>query len=360
FRFDERLRSLETTFSEYRQTNPFVDAVSAISGIVHQYMTQQMTEAVREAVQIQTNRIQDSLQRENDDFLRNIDENIKKIIKGQVKSQVKEQVSRILPQIEESMNATLEDEVLTRSTHSSRTLYAISDDLSEMELKKILIEKMEGNKSIQRSDEQRNLYKALVEAYDANKSILDTYGESTILKRRREDDDQEGPSAGSDRGSKRQKEGGEHASASTPSETATGSAGRSTTGSQSRQLSASESAFAEEPVQTTCQIEEPPHQVFETGTDDQPIVQTSQHPEWFSQPRRPPSPDRDWNKTLPAAQGDAQSWISDLARQTDARSSFNELLDTPIDFFNFIMNRLGIATLTPELLAGPTYELMRG
>nr|GFC61400.1 hypothetical protein [Tanacetum cinerariifolium] len=30
FRFDERLRSLETTFSEYRQTNPFVDAVSAI------------------------------------------------------------------------------------------------------------------------------------------------------------------------------------------------------------------------------------------------------------------------------------------------------------------------------------------
>nr|GFC00848.1 hypothetical protein [Tanacetum cinerariifolium] len=27
FRFDERLKSLETTFSEYRQTNPFVDAV---------------------------------------------------------------------------------------------------------------------------------------------------------------------------------------------------------------------------------------------------------------------------------------------------------------------------------------------
>nr|GFD45814.1 hypothetical protein [Tanacetum cinerariifolium] len=43
FRFDERLRSLETTFSKYRQTNPFVDAVSAIPGIVHQYMTQQMT-----------------------------------------------------------------------------------------------------------------------------------------------------------------------------------------------------------------------------------------------------------------------------------------------------------------------------
>nr|GFC93452.1 hypothetical protein [Tanacetum cinerariifolium] len=49
-------------------------------------------------------------------------------------------------------------------------------------------------------------------------------------------------------------------------------------------MSASESALAEEPVQTTCQIEEPPYLMFETGADDQPIVQTSQHPEWFSQP----------------------------------------------------------------------------
>nr|GFA74225.1 hypothetical protein [Tanacetum cinerariifolium] len=178
---------------------------------------------------------------------------------------------------------------------------------------------MEGNKSIQRSDEQRYLYKALVEAYDADKTIQDTYGESTILKRKREDDDQEGPSAGSDRGSKRQREGGEHTSASTPSETATG----------------------KEPVQTTCQIEEPTHL----------------HPEWFSQPRRPPTPDRDWNKTLPTAQGNAQSWISALAKQTDARSSFNELLDTPIDFSNFIMNRLGVDTLTPELLAELEYHL---
>nr|GEW92724.1 hypothetical protein [Tanacetum cinerariifolium] len=133
-------------------------------------------------------------------------------------------------------------------------------DLSEMELKKILIDKMEGNKSIQRSDEQRNLYKALVEAYDADKTILESYGEAVILKRRR----------------------GEHASASTPSEQATGSAGRSTTGSQSRQLSTSESAFAEEPVQTTCHMEEPSHP-----------------------PRRPPTPDRDWNKSVQATQGNA-------------------------------------------------------
>nr|GEV27002.1 zinc finger, CCHC-type [Tanacetum cinerariifolium] len=266
FRFKDRVKSLEVNFSEFMRTN-------------------QSTEA--------TDGLQDSLQRENDENLKTIDDNMKKIIKEQVKSQVKAQVSRILPRIEESVNVQLKAEVLTRSSHSSRTSYVVAVDLSEMELKKILIDKMEGNKSIQRSDEQRNLYKALVEAYDADKTILDTYGESAILKRRRDDDDdQEGPSAGSDRGSKRRREGGEHASTSTPSEPATWIAGRSLTGTQSRQMSASETAFAEEPVQTTCQMEEPSHSVFETGVEDQPIVQTSQHPEWFSQPRKPLTPDQ--------------------------------------------------------------------
>nr|GFC93083.1 hypothetical protein [Tanacetum cinerariifolium] len=133
---------------------------------------------------------------------------------------------------------------------------------------------------------------ALVEAYEADKAILDTYGESTILKRRREDDDQEAPFAGPNRGSKRQKEGGEQASASTPSEKASKGTGGSKTGSQSQQQSASKSAYAEEPVQTTCQMEETPLPVYETGADDQPTVQTSQHTKWFSQPRKPPSPDR--------------------------------------------------------------------
>nr|GEV37110.1 hypothetical protein [Tanacetum cinerariifolium] len=101
-------------------------------------------------------------------------------------------------------------------------------------------------------------------------------------RRREDDDDQEGPSAGSDRGSKRRREGGEPESASTPSEPATKS------------------------------------------------------------PRKPPTPDRDWNKTLLAIQGSTQTWISELAKQADSRSSFNELLDTPLDFSNFIMHRLEV------------------
>nr|GFA47446.1 hypothetical protein [Tanacetum cinerariifolium] len=479
---------------------------------------------------------------------------MKKIIKEKVKTQVKAQVTRILPRIKESVNAQLEAEVLSRSSRSSRTSYAVAADLSEMEIKKILIDKMEGNKSIQRSDEQRNLYKALVEAYDADKTILDTYGESTILKRRREDDDQEGPSAGSNRGPMRQptpdrdwnktlpatqgntqswisalakqtdarssfnelldtpidfsnfimnrsepinydkhalwgvshwgrkhhqfygfvvnresaldvyskrriiavtelkimewhnykhldwisihrdddkiykfKEGnfkrlclqdieymllllvqGKLSNLTVKERFAFNVSLRMFTKSIVIQQRVEDLQLGVESYQKRLNLTKPdtyrsdlklmridelykfndgtlndvrnalddrlkgirmqylPTTIWRKGHKDRAAAMIQAIDKMLKTRRimrileRPPLPDRDWNKTLPAAQGDAQSWISDLARQTDAHSSFNELLDTPIDFSNFIMNWLGVATLTPELLAGPTYELMRG
>nr|GEW79667.1 hypothetical protein [Tanacetum cinerariifolium] len=250
----DKLRSLKQNFSEVMQTNQFAGVVSAILGIVQHYMDQRMNEAVKVVVQIQSDQLCKEAQRENDEFLRTVDENIK------------------------------------------------------------------------RSSRSRNLYKALVDAYESNKIILDTYRETITLKRRRDDDEDkdEEPSAGPDRGSKRRREGKEPESVSALSETATRSAGRSTTGSRSRQASTSESAFAEEP------------------------------------PQKPPTSDRDWNKSLPAVYGSIQSWISELVKQADTHSSFNELMDNPLDFSNFIMNRLRVDTLTPKLPAGPTYDLMKG
>nr|GEV64226.1 hypothetical protein [Tanacetum cinerariifolium] len=204
-----------------------------------------------------------------------------------VKSQVKAQVTRILPRIEVFVNAQLKVEVLTRLSHSSRTSYAVAADLSEMELKKILIDKMEGNKE------------------DVRKTMI------------RKD-----PPLDQTRGLRdEEKEGSMH--------------------------------------QPTLHLNQLPR-VQACLLQGLNLDRCLPDPEWFSQPRKPPTSNHDWNKTLPAAQGNAQSWISVLANQIDARSSFNELLDTPIDFSNFIMNRLGVDTLTPELLAGPTYELMRG
>nr|GEX23503.1 hypothetical protein [Tanacetum cinerariifolium] len=270
--------------------------------------------------------LRDEAQAENEKFLNNLEENIQKIVKEQVKEQVKVQVSKILWKIKKTVNEQLEAEVLTRSSNSSKTSYAVAADLSEMELKKILIEKMEG-------------------------------------KKRRDDDAEkdEEPSVGSDRGSKRRREGKEPESTSAPKEKATRTTGESTRGSKYQQRTASESAPAEEPLQTTHDLEELSHQEFKTGAaDNQPIAEASQHPEWFSEQKKPSTLDRDWNKTLPATHESIQPWISDLAKQTDSRSSFNELMDTHVDFSAFLMNRLKVDTLTPELLARPTYELMKG
>ncbi|GJR50339.1 hypothetical protein Tco_1400860 [Tanacetum coccineum] len=143
-------------------------AVSSILGIVDAYLANKMHEVVKTAAQLQSDRLRDEDQAENADFINKLDDNIKKIIKDQVKEQVKAQVSNILRKIEKTVNEQLEAEVLTRSSNESKTSHVVAANLSELELKKILIDKMESNKSIHRSDEQKNLYKALVDAYCNN------------------------------------------------------------------------------------------------------------------------------------------------------------------------------------------------
>ncbi|GJV27690.1 hypothetical protein Tco_1384138 [Tanacetum coccineum] len=152
FGFDHRLKTLEDDFSEFKQTNQFAVTFSLILGIVDAYLANKMNEAVKTAVQIQSDRLREEAQAENEDFINKVDDNIKKIIKEQVKEQVKAQVSKILPKIEKTVNEQLEAEVMTRSSNESKTSHAVAANLSELELKKILIDKMESNKSIHISD----------------------------------------------------------------------------------------------------------------------------------------------------------------------------------------------------------------
>ncbi|GJT68379.1 hypothetical protein Tco_1019859 [Tanacetum coccineum] len=358
FGFDNRLKALEDNFSEFKQTNQYAEALSSIPGIVDQYLANKMKEAVDVAVQLKSDRIREEAQAKNQQFLDSIDEGMKKVIKEQVKSKV----SKITPQIEKLVNEQLESEVLVRSSKEAKTSHVVAANLSELELKKILIDKMEANKSISRSDIQRQLYKALVDAYEADKILLDTYGDTVTIKRPRDgaDDDQE-PSAGTDRGSKRRRSGKEPESTSAPREKTTTTAGKTTTGSKTHKQSASQSAPVEETMQSTDVFEAPAHQEFETGVhDEQPEEEVHPLPDWFQQPKRLPSPDHAWNKSVPAVHESVQPWLSNLARRQDPRESFDELTDTTFDFSAFVMNRLNVTTLTPELLAGPTFELMKG
>ncbi|GKE84158.1 hypothetical protein Tco_1557900 [Tanacetum coccineum] len=148
--FEDRVKALEDDFSEFKQTNQFAEAVSLIPGIVDTYLANKMNEAVKAAVQLQSDRLREETQADNEDFINKINENMKKVIKEQVKVQVKHQVSKILLRIEKSVNEQLEAEVLIRSSNEAKTSHAVAANLSELELKKILIDKIENNKSIDR------------------------------------------------------------------------------------------------------------------------------------------------------------------------------------------------------------------
>ncbi|GJS79829.1 hypothetical protein Tco_0729710 [Tanacetum coccineum] len=337
FGFDNRLKALEDNFSEFKQTNQYAEALSSIPSIVDQYLANKMKEAVDVAVQLKSDRIREEAQAENQQFLDSIDEGMKKVIKEQVKSEV----SKITPQIEKLVNELLESEVLVRSSKEAKTSHAVAANLSELELKKILIDKMEANKSISRSDIQRQLYKALVEAYEADKILLDTYGDTVTLKRPRDgaDDDQE-PSAGTDRGSKRRRSGKEPESTSAPREKTTTTAGKTTTGSKTHKQSASQSALVEETMQSTDVFEAAHKSLKKVVHDEQPEEEVHPFPDWFQQPKRLPSPDRAWNKYVLADHEPVQPWLSNLARRQDCRESFDELTDTTFDFSAFVINRL--------------------
>nr|GEU45544.1 hypothetical protein [Tanacetum cinerariifolium] len=177
-----------------------------------------------------------------------------------IKEQVKVQVSKILPKIEKTVYEQLEAKVLTRSSNSSKTSHVVVADLSEFELKKILIDKMESNKSIHRLYEQKKDFE-MMRIKTKNPSLDQTGGP-------REDEQERNQS--------------------------------------------------------------------------QPVHQKKRHLRHL------------------ATHGRIQPWISNLAKKAESRISFNELIDTPVDFSAFVMNQLKVDTLTPELLAGPTYELMKG
>ncbi|GKB81623.1 hypothetical protein Tco_0948518 [Tanacetum coccineum] len=171
----------------------------------------------------------------------------------------------------------------------------------------------------------------MVDAYESDKLILDTYGDTVLFKRRQDDEDKDKePSAGSNRGSKRKRVGKEPEPTSAPKEKTSKTIGKSTEGYKYHHEFADKSVQAEEPMHTAKYLEEPAHQEFVTeDTEDKPDEETSQLPDCT------------------------------LALKEDTRESFNELMDTPLDFSAFVMNRHKVDTLTLELLAGLTFELIK-
>ncbi|GKD83817.1 hypothetical protein Tco_1350656 [Tanacetum coccineum] len=190
---------------------------------------------------------------------------------------------------------------------------------------------MEKNKSYDKADYKKKLYNALVESYNTDKDLFDSYGEVFSLTRSRDKKDKDrDPSAGSDRGTKRRK------------------SSKYVESSRDSSHTVKESVMQQD-------------QEFITGNNnEQPADKEVTKADWFKKPVRPPTPDPDWSKRQQVDFRPPQTWISQVARAEEPPTSFDELNDTSFDFSAFVMNRLKIPNLTQEILVGPAFNLLKG
>ncbi|GKA76544.1 hypothetical protein Tco_0783005, partial [Tanacetum coccineum] len=247
--------------------------------------------------------------------------NVKRIIKEQVKSQT----SKIMTKVEKYVIETMGAKVLVRSTNQPQVSYAVVSLLSELELKKILIDKMEENNSIDRFDVQKNLYRALLEAYNSDKDLLSSYGDVVTLKRGRDQDKDKEPFAGSKCGSKRQRSSKEESSKeATQKESQSTSSSKGTTRSPPK--SSGKSVQEEEHDLRVDDLEEPFHQEFDTGNYDvSPVREATDVDERLWNPSGSRTPDREWNQTKMVDDRPPQQWMTKLAQHSGTCKSVVDL-----------------------------------
>ncbi|GJY97281.1 hypothetical protein Tco_0514191, partial [Tanacetum coccineum] len=208
-------------------------------------------------------------------------------------------VSNFAPPVIKSMvTESLEHAVLAKESSQPKSTYEAAASLTEFELKKILIDKI---------DE----------------------------KNRKDKDKDEDPSAGSGRGLKKRKISKDDEPTKGPK--AKESKSGSSKGTKSQLKSSGKSVHAEEPEFEVADSEMPQDQEENLGDDNE-------------EPKR---------KT--PQQGPTQSWLMTLASSADKMpKNFDELMSTPIDFFAYIMNGLKITNLTQETLLRPACKLLKG
>ncbi|GJX92309.1 hypothetical protein Tco_0345635 [Tanacetum coccineum] len=290
--FNDRVTNLEKDLSEIKKVDRYAQAISSIPAIVDRYIGNKLGEAIQQAIKSYTVECRNEALDDKREYIDLIDTSVRAIMKEEVNTQL----PQILPQAE--------------SDFATPILWE---------------PKIEEHKSYLRAEYKKELYDALVESYNTDKDLFETYGEVFTLKRSRDDKDKDqDPSVGSDQGMKKRK--------------------TSKDADSSRDLKSNESKSS-----SSSKVQQ--NQEFDTGNnDEQPDDEAAPKFDWFKKPKRPSTPDPDWNKRKYVDFRPPQTWISDIAHAEKPPTSFDELMDTLIDFSAFVMNRLNITNLTQELL----------
>ncbi|GJT54902.1 hypothetical protein Tco_0989956 [Tanacetum coccineum] len=243
------------------------------------------------------------------------------------------------PVIEALIKESCNEVTLAKVSSQPHSTYEVASTLTEFELKKILLDKMEKIESYMAAPEHRDCYDSLKKSYDLNKDFFFSYDVYSLKRSRKDKGKDEDPFAGSDRRLKKRK-------LSKDAEPTTGpkkkdSTSGSSKGTKSQQKSSGKSVPSEEPVN-----------------------ETASRRDWFKKPTPPQEPtDPDWYVGKTIHEGPTQNWLMNLAASTSTDISlkdFDELMSTPIDFSGYKLNGLKIKNLTQEILLGPTFKLLKG
>ncbi|GKA91418.1 hypothetical protein Tco_0813288 [Tanacetum coccineum] len=351
--------------TSYLYTIPYAQALSSIPAILDRYIDNKLEEAIQKAILAHNLDCREEAQVEKRDYIELVDTSMRVILKEEVNTQL----PQILPQavsdfathvIEKNVTKSLEATVLARSSSQPNSTYEAAALLSEFELTKILIDKTKKKKSYDKADYKRELYDALVKSYPTDKDLFDTYGEVFTLKRSRDDKDKDqDPFAGSDRGTKRRKSSKEAESSRDSRSKEKKSSSTSKDASHSQHKSSSKSVHEEEPSHTVDNSGVQQNQEFDTcNNDEQPTNKEVSKADWFKKPERPPTPDPDWNKRQHVDFRPPQAWISQVSHAKELTTSFDELINTTIDFSAYV--RIGnIKDLTQAILVGLAFDLLK-
>ncbi|GKC42161.1 hypothetical protein Tco_1059883 [Tanacetum coccineum] len=303
FKFNDIVTKLETDMSKMKQVDQYAQAISFIPSIVDRYIDNKLKEVVQQAITSHNVECREEAQAEKKKYIDLIDTLVRAIIKEEVKTQLPRILHKAVsdfatPVIEKNVTKSLEAAVLAKSSSQPKSTYKAAASLLEFELMKILMDKKEENKSHLRVDYKKELYDALVNSYNINKDLFNTYGEVFTLKRGRDDTyKDQNPSAGSDRGKKRRKSSKEAESSKDPRLKESKSSSSSKGTSRSHHKSYGKSAHTEEPSHTVDDSEVRQNQEFDTSNnDEQPDDEVAPKGDWYKKPERPPTPDPDWDK----------------------------------------------------------------
>nr|GEV51645.1 hypothetical protein [Tanacetum cinerariifolium] len=199
------------------------------------------------------------------------------------------------PVIEKMIEESLNQVNLTKVSSQSQSTYDAAATLTEFELKKILIDKMNKSESFMIALEHQECYDGLIKSYNLDKDLFSSYDMYSLKRSRKDKDKDEDPSAGLDRGIKKRKTS-KDTEPTTCSKTKDLMSGPSK-GTKSQPKSSRKNVLSEVPEFEVADTDIPQDQGGNLGNDnDEPRKESASKRDWFTKSTRTQEPtDPNWN-----------------------------------------------------------------